>query len=109
MPPPAVPYYNFRDELAVADGLVFRGERLVIPHTMRSQIKKDIYLGHVGVQLISDEFANFSRTLGFEHVTTSPHHSRSNGEVKSLVKAAKKMIKKARKVGEDQYPDSRNG
>ena len=50
MPPPAVPYYNFRDELAVADGLVFRGERLVIPRTMRSQIKMDIHLGHVGIE-----------------------------------------------------------
>ena len=46
----AVPYFNFRDELAVADGLIFRGERLVIPQTERSRIKKDIHIGHVGIE-----------------------------------------------------------
>ena len=29
VPHPAMPYYHFRDELAVTDGLLFRGERLV--------------------------------------------------------------------------------
>ena len=42
----AAPYYHFRDELAVTDGLIFRGERLVIPGTMRSEIKKNMH--HAG-------------------------------------------------------------
>jgi len=50
VPPPALPYYNFRDEMAVTDGLVFRGERLVIPQSMRQQIKKDIHIGHGGIE-----------------------------------------------------------
>ena len=50
VPHPAMPYYHFRDELAVTDGLLFRGERLVIPHAMRSQIKKDIHLRHSGIE-----------------------------------------------------------
>ena len=56
-----------------------------------------------GPQLVSDEFARFSQKWGFEHLTSSPYHSRSNGKAESSVKAAKKMIKKARKAGEDQY------
>ena len=40
LPPLVVPYFSIRDELAVTDGLVFRGERLVIPKSLRSQIKK---------------------------------------------------------------------
>ena len=48
VPPPAIPYYNFRD--AVAYGLMFRGERLVILHIMRSHIKRDIHIGHVGIE-----------------------------------------------------------
>ena len=45
-----VPYFSIRDELAVTDDLVFRGERLVIPKSLRSQIKKDIHCGHQGIQ-----------------------------------------------------------
>ena len=42
VPSLAAPYYHFRYELAVIDGLIFRGERLVIPGTMMSEIKKNI-------------------------------------------------------------------
>ena len=40
LPPLVVPYFSIRDELAVTDGLVFRGERLVIPKSLRSQINQ---------------------------------------------------------------------
>ena len=50
LPPLVVPYFSIRDELAVTDGLVFRGERLVIPKSLRSQIKKDIHCGHQGIE-----------------------------------------------------------
>ena len=29
------PYYSYRDELSVYNRLIFRGERLVIPHAIR--------------------------------------------------------------------------
>ena len=48
--PLVIPYYHIRDELAVTDGLVFRGERLVIPKGMRSQIQNDIHSGHQGIE-----------------------------------------------------------
>ena len=48
--PLVTPYFDYRDELAVTDGLVFRGERLVIPKSLRSEIKKDIHCGHQGVE-----------------------------------------------------------
>ena len=50
LPPLVVPYLSIRDELAVTDGLVFRGERLVIPKSLRSQIKKDTHSGHQGIE-----------------------------------------------------------
>lgn len=50
LPPLIVPYFSIRDELAVTGGLVFRGERLVIPKSMRSEIKNDIHSGHQGVE-----------------------------------------------------------
>ena len=43
-------YFSVRDELAVTDGLIFRGERLVIPKGMRAAVKKDIHSGHQGIE-----------------------------------------------------------
>ena len=47
--PLVTPYFSIHDELAVTDGLIFRGKRLVIPKEMRSRMKKDIHAGHQGV------------------------------------------------------------
>ena len=44
------PYYSMRDELSVYDGLVFKGERLIVPLGLRAEIKKDIPVSHAGVE-----------------------------------------------------------
>ena len=49
-----------------------------------------------GPQFSSSEFAQFAENWDFEHVTSSPYHSRSNGKVESAVKIFKSLIKKAR-------------
>ena len=48
---PAVlnPYYSYRDELSMYDGLTFRGERLVIPHSLRYQTIKQLHSSHFGI------------------------------------------------------------
>ena len=48
--PQLTPYYVVRDELGVYDGLVFKGERLVVPQGLRAEIKKDIHVSHAGVE-----------------------------------------------------------
>ena len=50
LPPQLAPFYSMRDELGVHDGLVFKGERLVVPQGMREQVKKDIHISHNGVE-----------------------------------------------------------
>ena len=49
---PAVlnPYYSYWDELSVYDGLIFRGERLVIPHVLRYQTMKQLHSSHLGIK-----------------------------------------------------------
>ena len=49
-----------------------------------------------GTQYTSQEFQEFARSWNFEHITTSPYHSQSNGKAESSVKIAKKLIKKTR-------------
>ena len=212
------PYFSLRDELTVADELIFRGERLVIPKSMRSRIKKEIHTGHLGVegslrraresvfwpgmnaevkawiqtcetcrefetsqpketlvshpvperpwekvgsdlftfrektylitvcyrsnfweidllqsdatskavikklkahfarygipshlvtdngpQFASAEFRKFTIDWGITHTTSSPHHSKAKGKVKSAVKSAKRMLLKTTRSGEYQY------
>jgi len=56
-----------------------------------------------GRQLVSTEFAEFSRTWQFTHVTTSPYHSQSNRKAKSAVKIAKTIIKKSQRDKKDAW------
>jgi hypothetical protein len=210
-----IPYFDIRDELSVQDGLIFKGERLVIPASMRSDIKKTLHTAHLGVEsclrrareavfwpgmntemkqlvsscdvcrafdvkqtsetlqphelpsrpwekvgvdlfsingqdymvtvdyfsdfieidhlkktttkkivqklkthfarngipetlisdngpnLVSKEFEDFAESWDFEHKTTSPYHSKSNGKAESAVKITKRLIKKAKKSKTD--------
>ena len=43
-------YFHFRDELSVQDGLVLKGERLVVPKSMREEIKQHLQENHLGIQ-----------------------------------------------------------
>ena len=41
-------YWNFRCELVIDDGLVLKGNRLVIPEELRTDVLKAIHTGHQG-------------------------------------------------------------
>ena len=49
VPATLVPYYGFRDELAVHDGLIYRGERLVIPTDLKPTMREACHSSHIGV------------------------------------------------------------
>ena len=48
-PPLVQIYFAFRDELAIHDGIVFRGERVVVPASQRSVLKEKIHSSHLGI------------------------------------------------------------
>ena len=41
-------YWNYREELTVEDGLIFKAHRLVIPTSLRAEYVKDLHAGHLG-------------------------------------------------------------
>ena len=43
------PFWNYRDELSVMEGLVFKGERTVIPVALRKDMLKRVHIGHMGM------------------------------------------------------------
>ena len=51
LPKPLTPYFDYRDELTVQDGIILRGERIVIPSLMRREMKQKVHAGHTGINL----------------------------------------------------------
>lgn len=43
-------YWNYKEDLTVAYGLVWKGERLVIPKLMRKEFLQKIHIGHMGLE-----------------------------------------------------------
>ena len=48
-----------------------------------------------GPQFVSHEYKKFAQTFGFEHITSSPYWSRSNGKAEAAVNDAKSILKKS--------------
>ena len=47
--PELKPYFSFRDELTLQDGLVVRGDRIVIRASMRLEVMRKVHAGHMGI------------------------------------------------------------
>ena len=49
LPPVLQPYWTFREELTVEDGLILKGTRIAIPNKKHEAILKLIHEGHLGL------------------------------------------------------------
>lgn len=56
-----------------------------------------------GSNYSSQEFKEFTQSWDIYHVTTSPHHHKSNGKVESAVKIMKGLITKCKKEDKDMW------
>lgn len=43
-------YWNYRDELSIEDGVILKGERVLIPECLRSGILQRLHTGHLGME-----------------------------------------------------------
>jgi len=43
------PYWNFRDEISVTDGLLFKSHKLIVPKSMRPEMLDLIHEAHLGI------------------------------------------------------------
>ena len=46
--PEVRPYFSMRKEITVQDGLIFRGNRVVVPMTQRAVLKEKLHSTHLG-------------------------------------------------------------
>ena len=56
-----------------------------------------------GPQFTSQEFKQFTHSWEFVHVSSSPHHHKSNGKVEAAVKVTKSLLKKALEDNKDPW------
>ncbi len=49
-PEAAKPYFHCRDELTIQDGIIFRGERVVIPKVLRKDLLVQLHASHIGTE-----------------------------------------------------------
>ena len=50
VPVQITPYFSMRDELSVQDGVIFRGERIVVPASLRQDMKHKLHASHLGTE-----------------------------------------------------------
>ena len=48
--PKIIPFFHVRDELVTTDGLVFPGDRLVVPTSLRRQMLIELHAAHQGLE-----------------------------------------------------------
>ena len=56
-----------------------------------------------GPQYSSEKFREFAAKYNFQHITSSPGNSQSNGAAEAAVKTIKRMMKKCHETNEDPY------
>ena len=44
------PYWNYRDELSLIEGIIFKGDRIVIPSSLQGDMLRQIHQGHLGIE-----------------------------------------------------------
>ena len=44
------PYFCYRHELTIVNGIIMKGTRIVIPSSLRKEIKKCLHTGHLGIE-----------------------------------------------------------
>ena len=64
VPNSLTPYFSYRDDLTVQDGIIICGERVIIPAAMRPDIKVKLHAGHMGI----NSCLRRARELVFWHV-----------------------------------------
>ncbi len=48
-PPEIISFWNYRDELTIADTVILKGQKIVIPTSLRAKMLEILHTGHMGI------------------------------------------------------------
>ena len=63
----------------------------------------DVLVTDNGPQFAAAEFVVFAKSWMFQHITSSPHYSQSNGKAENAVKMVKRLFTKCKKSGQSEF------
>ena len=63
----------------------------------------DVLVTDNGPQFAAAEFAVFAKSWMFQHITSSPHYSQSNGKAENAVKTVKRLFTKCKESGQSEF------
>ena len=43
-------YWNYRDEISTSDGILFKGDRVIVPNSMQAEMLKIMHSSHLGIE-----------------------------------------------------------
>jgi len=49
-PEPVIPYWNYRDEISVMNGVLMKGMRIIIPKSLHKEVLSQIHFAHLGIE-----------------------------------------------------------
>ena len=44
------PYWSYRDELVVIDGIILKGRHIIMPNSLRQQVLNQLHTNHMGIE-----------------------------------------------------------
>ena len=44
------PYWSYRDELVVIDGIIFKGRHIIIPNSLKQQVLNQLHTNYMGIE-----------------------------------------------------------
>ena len=50
-------FFNFREQLIVQDDIVYKGEKIVVPASLRPEYLKQIHQGHPGTEAVCEMYS----------------------------------------------------
>ena len=49
------PFHTFKEEISTIDGLLFKGQRLIVPSVLKSKVLQVLHRSHMGLQRLKKE------------------------------------------------------
>ena len=49
-PVKTTPYWNYKDEISCYEGLMLKGDHIIVPHSLRLEILQRIHATHLGIE-----------------------------------------------------------
>ncbi|XP_067944934.1 uncharacterized protein [Watersipora subatra] len=100
----AKPYWQFRLDISLYEGLLFYGDRSIIPSQKQAEIIDHYGQARTtrsdnGPQYSSRDIREFAAQYGISHITSSPGYARSNGQVERAIQTVKQLTTKTIKDG----------